>query len=45
MDNRPLTFPEFESKLDQVIAVSATPSDFEIMKSSTNENLPVNAGR
>jgi excinuclease ABC subunit B len=44
MDNRPLTFPEFEGKLRQVIAVSATPSEYEIMKSSTHENIPVNAG-
>lgn len=34
MDNRPLTFPEFEAKLWQVLAVSATPSLFEIEKSS-----------
>ena len=28
-DNRPLTFPEFESKLNQVIYVSATPGAYE----------------
>ena len=28
-DNRPLRFEEFESKLNQVVFVSATPSDFE----------------
>ncbi len=28
-DNRPLKFEEFESKLNQVVFVSATPSDFE----------------
>ena len=28
-DNRPLRFEEFESKLNQVIFVSATPSDYE----------------
>lgn len=28
-DNRPLFFDEFESKLDKVIYVSATPSDYE----------------
>ena len=28
-DNRPLRFEEFESKLNQVIYVSATPNDFE----------------
>lgn len=44
IDNRPLTFPEFESKLSQVVAVSATPSEFEIMKSSKNTSTPVNAG-
>lgn len=29
MDNRPLNFEEFEQKLDQVMFVSATPSDYE----------------
>ena len=28
-DNRPLTFAEFESKLNQVVMVSATPADYE----------------
>ena len=28
-DNRPLNFDEFESKLDQVLFVSATPGDYE----------------
>ncbi len=28
-DNRPLNFEEFESKLDQVLFVSATPGDYE----------------
>ena len=28
-DNRPLTFPEFESKIHQAIYVSATPAEFE----------------
>jgi excinuclease ABC subunit B len=32
MDNRPLTFDEFESLINQVIYVSATPGDFEFMK-------------
>jgi len=32
LDNRPLTFNEFESLLPQVIFVSATPSDYEIKK-------------
>ncbi|MDD4151926.1 MAG: excinuclease ABC subunit UvrB, partial [Candidatus Gracilibacteria bacterium] len=36
MDNRPLRFEEFESKLGQVVAVSATPSTFEIEHSSDN---------
>lgn len=34
MDNRPLQFPEFEAKMKQVIAVSATPSTYEIGASS-----------
>ncbi|RZT00564.1 excinuclease ABC subunit UvrB [Cuneatibacter caecimuris] len=29
LDNRPLNFQEFEQKLDQVLFVSATPSDYE----------------
>ncbi len=29
LDNRPLSFDEFESKLNQVIYVSATPGDYE----------------
>lgn len=33
LDNRPLNFPEFESKLDQVLFVSATPADYELEKS------------
>jgi excinuclease ABC subunit B len=33
LDNRPLRFEEFESKVPQVIFVSATPTDFEIEKS------------
>ena len=33
LDNRPLQFDEFEEKLDQVIYVSATPSEFEKQKS------------
>ena len=28
-DNRPLSFEEFENKLDQVLFVSATPGDYE----------------
>ena len=30
MDNRPLTFNEFESMINQVIYVSATPADYEL---------------
>jgi excinuclease ABC subunit B len=32
LDNRPLFFEEFESMIDQVIFVSATPADFELEK-------------
>ncbi len=32
LDNRPLNFPEFETKLNQVLFVSATPADFELQK-------------
>ncbi len=32
LDNRPMKFEEFESMLDQVIYVSATPADFELEK-------------
>jgi len=31
-DNRPLTFPEFQEKLHQVIYVSATPAEFELSR-------------
>ena len=33
MDNRPLTFNEFESMMHQTIFVSATPGDYELQKS------------
>jgi excinuclease ABC subunit B len=33
LDNRPLTFNEFESMVSQVIYVSATPSEYELRKS------------
>jgi len=33
LDNRPLTFPEFEKIIHQVIYVSATPADYEIRES------------
>jgi excinuclease ABC subunit B len=32
MDNRPLTFNEFEGMLSQVLFVSATPSDYELQR-------------
>ena len=33
IDNRPLNFGEFQSMLDQVVYVSATPADFELAES------------
>ncbi|MDH5382432.1 MAG: helicase-related protein, partial [Cyclobacteriaceae bacterium] len=33
LDNRPLTFTEFESLLNQVVYVSATPADYELEQS------------
>ena len=33
LDNRPLNFEEFEETLHQTVYVSATPADYEIMKS------------
>ena len=33
LDNRPLNFQEFESYLDKVVYVSATPGDYELNKS------------
>jgi excinuclease ABC subunit B len=33
LDNRPLNFLEFESKIDQILFVSATPADYELQKS------------
>lgn len=33
LDNRPLTFNEFEEMLNQVVFVSATPADYELRKS------------
>ena len=36
-DNRPLTFKEFEERLNQVIFVSATPADYE--KEHSKENV------
>jgi excinuclease ABC subunit B len=37
MDNRPLKFAEFENKIKQMVAVSATPSKYEIVKSCMQE--------
>ncbi len=34
LDNRPLMFEEFEERVNQVIYVSATPSEYEMKKSS-----------
>ena len=34
LDNRPLQFKEFESKMAQVLFVSATPADYELKKTS-----------
>ena len=34
LDNRPLTFDEFESKINQAIYVSATPGDYELSKTN-----------
>ena len=34
LDNRPLKFDEFESKINQVICVSATPGDYELEKTN-----------
>ncbi len=33
MDNRPLTFNEFESMVNQLVYVSATPADYELQQS------------
>lgn len=44
MDNRPLKFGEFESKLCQVVAVSATPSAYEIIKSCSPHPTPLPNG-
>jgi hypothetical protein len=36
MDNRPLQFEEFENKVNQIVAVSATPNTYEITNSCTD---------
>lgn len=33
LDNRPLTFPEFERHMNQVVYVSATPAEYELSRS------------
>lgn len=33
LDNRPLTFPEFEQHINKVVYVSATPADYELSRS------------
>ena len=40
LDNRPLRFPEFEKKINQVVFVSATPAKFEIERSLTQKVTP-----
>ena len=30
LDNRPLTFPEFDAKINQVVYISATPAEYEL---------------
>ena len=34
LDNRPLTFPEFEHRVNQIVYVSATPGPYELTKSA-----------
>ena len=41
MDNRPLKFDEFESKMRQVVAVSATPGKYEVQKSTESSLCPL----
>ena len=42
-DNRPLKFPEFEEKINQVVFTSATPGPYEIRKSQIqNPNIQIN---
>lgn len=36
MDNRPLNFQEFESRMGQTVYISATPADYELEKSKKN---------
>lgn len=39
LDNRPLKFNEFESRVNQVVYVSATPGPYEIRKSLTENEI------
>ena len=39
LDNRPLKFSEFESKLNQTIYVSATPGDYELVNNKFVEQI------
>src|SRR5947209_17216352 len=38
LDNRPLTFPEFEQQINQALFVSATPGPYEQDRKSTRLN-------
>jgi len=39
MDNRPLKFDEFENKIKNVVAVSATPGKYDIQRSCNNPDV------
>jgi len=41
LDNRPMTFDEFESRLDRVVFVSATPAEYEISRSGRPVELVI----
>ena len=41
IDNRPLSFDEFESRLTQIVYVSATPGPYELTKSAKSERVMV----
>lgn len=40
MDNRPLKFDEFEKKIPQMVLVSATPGEYDIVRSSEEDLSP-----
>jgi excinuclease ABC subunit B len=44
MDNRPMRFGEFEKKIPQMVLVSATPGEYDIVRSCQDEktHLPPN---